>query len=58
MSKTVEYKGYSGSIEYSESDKVFFGKVLGIKSLISYEGNNIDELTQDFHEAIDAYLES
>ena len=58
MSKTVEYKGYIGSIEYSESDKVFFGKVLGIKSLISYEGNNIDELTQDFHEAIDAYLES
>ncbi len=56
MSKTVEYKGYIGSIEYSESDKVFFGKVQGIKSLISYEGNNIDELTQDFHEAVDAYL--
>ena len=58
MSKTVEYKGYSGSIEYSESDKVFFGKVLGIKSLITYEGGNINELTQDFHEAIDTFLES
>jgi ABC-2 type transport system ATP-binding protein len=34
----MEYKGYVGSVEFSENDGVFYGKVQGIRSLISYEG--------------------
>ena len=30
----MEYKGYIGSVEVSEEDGVFFGKVQGIRSLI------------------------
>lgn len=56
MKNTIEYKGYTGSIEFSESDGLFFGKVLGIRSLISYEGTNADELVADFHGAVDDYL--
>ena len=58
MKNTFEYKGYVGSIEFSEPDGVFFGKVLGIRSLISYEGTNAAELVADFHSAVDSYLES
>lgn len=57
MNNTIQYKGYVGSIEFSEEDELFFGKVLGIRSLISYEGENAQELLKDFHEAIDTYLE-
>lgn len=57
MNNTIEYKGYVGSIEFSEDDAVFFGKVQGIRSLISYEGTNAVELISDFHGAVDAYLE-
>ena len=56
MNSVMEYKGYVGSIEFSESDGVFFGKVQGVKSLISYEGTNFKELVSDFHGAIDDYL--
>ena len=56
MSNTMEYKGYIGSLEFSESDGVFFGKVLGIRSLISYEGSSAQELIEDFHGAVDDYL--
>lgn len=56
MKNTVKYKGYVGSIEFSEEDGVFFGKVLGIKSLISYEGENAKELLNDFHNAVEDYL--
>ncbi len=56
MNNTFEYKGYIGSIEFSEEDTLFFGKVLGIRSLISYEGKNADELISDFHSAVDDYL--
>lgn len=58
MNNTIQYKGYVGSVEFSEEDGVFYGKVLGIRSLISYEGENAKDLLTDFHEAVDAYLET
>lgn len=56
MKNTIEYKGYVGSVEFSEADAVFFGKVMGIRTLISYEGINAQELLADFHGAVDDYL--
>ena len=58
MNNIIEYKGYIGSVEMSEADGVFFGKVQGICSLISYEGTNAKELIDDFHDAVDDYLSS
>ena len=56
MNNTMRYKGYVGSVEISENDTVFYGKVLGIRSLMSYEGANATELIADFHGAVDDYL--
>ena len=56
MNNTIQCKGYVGSIEFSEEDGTFYGKVLGIRSLISYEGSNAEELVNDFHESVDDYL--
>ena len=56
MNNIMEYKGYVGSVEFSENDGLFFGKVQGIRSLISYEGTNASELVSDFHGAVDDYL--
>ena len=58
MNNTIQYKGYIGSVEFSEEDSIFYGKVLGIRSLISYEGESARELLADFHGAVDDYLES
>ena len=57
MNNTMEYKGYIGSVEFSETDQILFGKVQGIRSLISYEGTTVAELIDDFHGAVDDYLE-
>lgn len=57
MNNTMEYKGYIGSVEFAEEDGIFFGKVMGIRSLISYEGQNAKELVADFHGAVDDYLD-
>ena len=38
MKNTMEYTGYIGSVEFSEKDNLFFGKVMGIRPLLSYEG--------------------
>ena len=58
MNNIIKYKGYIGSIEFSEPDGIFYGKVQGIRSLISYEGTTANELLTDFHDAVDSYLES
>ena len=49
------------SAKYQDCDKVrlhliFYGKVQGVKSLISYEGKDAKELIYDFHQAVDDYL--
>ena len=54
--KNLEYKGYTGTIEYSKNDALLYGKVLGINGLISYEGKTGHELENDFKEAVDTYL--
>ena len=56
LKNTMEYKGYVGSVEFSEEDGIFFGKVMGIRSLISYEGTDARSLVEDFHGAVDDYL--
>lgn len=57
MKNAMEYKGYFGTVEYSETDNILFGKVIGIDSLISYEGGSVDELRSDFEAAVEEYLE-
>ncbi|MBI0397951.1 type II toxin-antitoxin system HicB family antitoxin [Cyclobacterium marinum] len=54
--KYLDYKGYTGSIEYNHDDNLLYGKVLGIQGLISYEGLTGQELENDFKEAINVYL--
>lgn len=53
---TMTYKGYLGSVAYSEKDQLFFGKVEGINGLVNFEGESVKELTDAFHEAVDDYL--
>jgi predicted HicB family RNase H-like nuclease len=53
----LHYKDYVGSVEFSEANAVFHGRVMGIKSLISFEGDSVKSLTRDFYQAVDEYLE-
>jgi len=57
MQEVMCYRGYKGTIEYSLEDNVLHGRVLGIKSILSYEGNTLSELKKDFESLIDEYLE-
>ena len=54
---TLKYKGYIGSVAFSEKDNVFFGKIDGIDGLVNFEGESVKELTDAFHEAVEDYLE-
>lgn len=55
--QTMNYKGYFATIEYSDDDKLFWGKVLGVEDSITFQGYTVDELRKDFNEALDGYLD-
>jgi len=57
MSNMMQHKGYVGSVEYSAEDKIFFGKLDGIRDLVSFEGSDVNSLETSFKEAVDDYLE-
>lgn len=55
----MKYKGYIGSVDYSEEDNCLYGEVLGMShDAITYEGKDVDELRKDFEGAVDAYISS
>lgn len=56
MKDVVRYKGFIGSVHYSDEDKVFHGKIIGIDDLVTFEGQSVKELIKAFHEAVDDYL--
>ena len=53
---SMTYKGYFAKINFDERDNIFWGKVIGIKDSISFEGETVALLTEDFHNAIEHYL--
>ena len=52
----MTYKGFIGSVAYSEADDLFFGKIEGINALVNFEGESVAELKKAFHEAVEDYL--
>ena len=56
MKNTMSYKGYFGSVEFSDKDDVFHGRIIGINDRITYEGTSVKSLRNDFIAAVEEYL--
>ena len=57
MGNILEYKGYLTKIEYSAEDRVLYGKIEGIRDLVNFESDSLDRIEEEFHCAVDDYLE-
>ena len=53
---TMSYKGYTARVEYDERDNIFVGRILGIRSIISFHGETVNELRAEFEHAVRQYL--
>ncbi len=51
------YKGYHTKIEFSSTDHVLHGKIEGINDLVTFESELSTEIENEFHKAVDEYLE-
>lgn len=57
MKNVLQYKGYTGSVSFDADDKIFHGRVLGIRAIIGFEGTAVEDLEKDFRAGIDDYLD-
>jgi predicted HicB family RNase H-like nuclease len=53
---TMTYKGYTARVEYDERDTIFVGRILGIRSIVSFHGETVAELRAEFEHAVKDYL--
>jgi predicted HicB family RNase H-like nuclease len=56
MNNAMTYKGYTARIEFDALDRIFFGRLAGIRDIITFHGETVDELETAFKEAVDDYL--
>jgi len=51
-----EYRGYRAEIEPDYQSNILFGRVLDIKTVITFQAERVDGVLSAFQEAIDDYL--
>jgi predicted HicB family RNase H-like nuclease len=53
----MKYKGYFGEVKYFDDEAgIIHGEVIGLKDIITFQGQSVKELKKAFHESIDDYL--
>ena len=53
----MEYKGYVGKVEYDDEAGIFHGEVINLRDVITFQGDNVEELRQAFQDSVEDYLE-
>ncbi len=54
--KAMSYRGYAARIEFDVEDEIFAGRVAGIRDVVGFHADNVEDLKAAFHEAVDDYL--
>jgi len=52
----MEYKGYVGKVEFDEEAGILHGEVVGIRDVVTFQGESVSEVEQAFRDSVDDYL--
>ena len=52
----MNYKGYTGKVEYDDEAGCFYGEIIGLRDVVTFKGTSVKELKKTFKESIDDYL--
>jgi len=58
MKNAMTYKSYAARIDFDAEDRIFFGRLTGIRDIVTFHGKTVDELYAAFKEAVDHYLDT
>ncbi len=52
----MEYKGYIGKVDFDPDAKILQGEVIGIRDVVTFQGQSVAEIEKAFHDSVDDYL--
>jgi predicted HicB family RNase H-like nuclease len=58
MNSAMTYKGYSARIAYDDDDRIFTGRIAGIRDGVGFHAETVEALRAAFEEAVDDYVET
>ncbi|MFH2091450.1 MAG: type II toxin-antitoxin system HicB family antitoxin [Pseudomonadota bacterium] len=53
----MEYKGYFGKVEFDDEASVFYGEVINLRDIVTFQGETVTELRKAFRDSIDDYID-
>lgn len=58
LAKTFFYhRGYKGSAAYCEEDDIFYGKIMDVDGLMTYQSEAYPDLEAAFQQAVNEYID-
>src|SRR3954468_18713654 len=52
----MQYKGYAGVVEGDEEAGILFGRVIGLRDVITFQGETVAQAREEFRNSVDDYL--
>jgi predicted HicB family RNase H-like nuclease len=52
----MEYQGYMAQVEFDDDAKLFHGRVVGLRDVITFQAERAEDLKHEFTVSIDEYL--
>ena len=51
----MEYKGYLSHVEFDDESNIFYGEVINIRDVVTFQGKSVEELRPAFEESVEDY---
>lgn len=52
----MQYKGYVGKVEFDADAGILHGEVVGIRDVVTFQGNSVKEIERAFKDSVEDYL--
>lgn len=52
----MKYKGYIGKVEFDAEANILHGEIVGIRDVVTFQGDSVKEIEKAFRESVDDYL--
>lgn len=53
----MEYKGYTGVVEFDPSIDAFHGRIVGLQDVVTFQGRSLEELRREMAGSVEDYLD-
>lgn len=53
----LTYKGYVGVVEFDDEANIFHGEVIGIRDVVTFQGQTVDEIREALKDSVDDYID-